>query len=123
MEKDRIFYDHLEYFTAINYDLWPFVIVCCHFVYFPRFGMFEPRKIWQPWNPVQHREAYVFSDYLFCPPRLSIHLGPIKKGILKHDKAKFTNLNLTESVIFVRNGFVKSTPEVGMTLPVACQIC
>jgi hypothetical protein len=31
-----IFYGHLEY------------IICGHLVYFSRFGMFAPRKIWQP---------------------------------------------------------------------------
>jgi hypothetical protein len=25
-------------------------VVCGHLAYFSRFGMFEPRKIWQPWN-------------------------------------------------------------------------
>jgi hypothetical protein len=43
-----IFYDPLEYFTAIWYNLWPFGIVCGHLVYFSLFGMFGPRKIWQP---------------------------------------------------------------------------
>jgi hypothetical protein len=38
----------LEYFTAIWYNLWPFGIVCSHLVYFSRFGMLGPRKIWQP---------------------------------------------------------------------------
>jgi hypothetical protein len=35
-------------FTANWYNLWPFGIVCGHLVYFLRFGMFGPRKIWQP---------------------------------------------------------------------------
>jgi hypothetical protein len=35
-------------FTAIWYNLWPFGIVCDHLVYFLRFGMFGPIKIWQP---------------------------------------------------------------------------
>jgi hypothetical protein len=48
MENDVIFYDHLEYFTAIWHNVWPFGIVCGHLVYFSRFGMFGPRKIWQP---------------------------------------------------------------------------
>jgi hypothetical protein len=48
MENDVIFYDHLEYFTAIWYNVWQFGIVCSHLVYFSRFGMFGPRKIWQP---------------------------------------------------------------------------
>jgi cytosine/uracil/thiamine/allantoin permease len=29
-----IFYDHLEHFTAIWYNLWPFGTVCGHLVYF-----------------------------------------------------------------------------------------
>jgi hypothetical protein len=49
MENIVIFYDHLEYFTAIWYK-WPFGIVCGHLVYFLRFGMFVTRKIWQPWS-------------------------------------------------------------------------
>jgi hypothetical protein len=43
-----MFYDHLEYFMAIWYNLWPLGIVCGHLLYFPRLGMFGPRKIWQP---------------------------------------------------------------------------
>jgi hypothetical protein len=31
------FYDHLEFFTAIWYNLWPFGIVCGHLVIFPPF--------------------------------------------------------------------------------------
>jgi hypothetical protein len=40
---------HLEYFTTIWYNLWPFGIACGHLLYFTQFGMFKPRKIWQPW--------------------------------------------------------------------------
>jgi hypothetical protein len=49
-----IFYDHLEYFMAIWYNLRPFgtiygrlvwFLVICYI--FPQFGMFGPRKIWQ----------------------------------------------------------------------------
>jgi hypothetical protein len=36
------------YFTAIWYNLWPFGIACSYTVYFSSFGMFGPRKIWQP---------------------------------------------------------------------------
>jgi hypothetical protein len=36
MENDCIFYDRLEYLTAIWYNLWPFDIVCGHLVYFSR---------------------------------------------------------------------------------------
>jgi hypothetical protein len=42
-----VFYGHLEYFTASRNNLWQFGIVCGHLVYFSRFGMFVPRKIWQ----------------------------------------------------------------------------
>jgi hypothetical protein len=43
-------FDHLEYFLTIWYNLWPFGIVCGHLLYFSQFGMFGPRKIWQPWD-------------------------------------------------------------------------
>jgi hypothetical protein len=45
MENVGMFYDHLEYFTAIWYNLGPFGIFCSHLVYFFRFGMFRPRQI------------------------------------------------------------------------------
>jgi hypothetical protein len=32
VENVVIFYDHLEYFTAIWYNVLPFGIVCCHLV-------------------------------------------------------------------------------------------
>jgi hypothetical protein len=51
IENVVTFYDHLEYFTAIWHNLQPFGIVCGHLVYFSRFGMFGPRKIWQPCSP------------------------------------------------------------------------
>jgi hypothetical protein len=41
-------YDYFEYFIAIWYNLCQFGIVCTNFVYFSRFGMSGPRKIWQP---------------------------------------------------------------------------
>jgi hypothetical protein len=43
MENVVIFYDHLEYFTAIWYNILTFGIVWDHLVYFLRFGMFGPR--------------------------------------------------------------------------------
>jgi hypothetical protein len=44
-----IFYDHLEYFMVIWYNSWPFGIHSLwSFGIFLRFGMFGPRKIWQP---------------------------------------------------------------------------
>jgi hypothetical protein len=48
MENVLIFFNHLEYFTAIGNNLWPFGIVCGQLgIYFTVFGMFIPRKIWQ----------------------------------------------------------------------------
>jgi hypothetical protein len=43
-----IFYDHLEYFMALWYNLWPSGIVCGHLLYFSRFGIFGPRKSGNP---------------------------------------------------------------------------
>jgi hypothetical protein len=47
-ENVGIFYDNLEYFTAIWYNSWPFGIVCGHFEYFPQFRMIR-QKTWQTW--------------------------------------------------------------------------
>jgi hypothetical protein len=41
-----IFYAHM----AIPYILQPFGLVCGRLIHFSQFGMFGPRKIWQP-NP------------------------------------------------------------------------
>jgi hypothetical protein len=38
----RLFYDY--------FILWTFGIVCGHLLCFSHFGMFRPRKIWQPWS-------------------------------------------------------------------------
>jgi hypothetical protein len=62
MENVGIFYDLLEYFMAIWYNLWPFGIVCGHLAYFSKFGMFRPRKIWQPW--CQHRQNSALRSLL-----------------------------------------------------------
>jgi hypothetical protein len=48
MENVVIFYDHLEYFMAIWLNEKQFGIVCGRLEYFSHFGMFGPRKIWQP---------------------------------------------------------------------------
>jgi hypothetical protein len=48
METVGIFNDHLKYFTAVWYNLWPSGKVCGHLLHFSHFGMFGPRKIWQP---------------------------------------------------------------------------
>jgi hypothetical protein len=42
--------DLLEYFMGKYYNLGLFGIVCGHLLYFSQFGMFAPRKIWQPWS-------------------------------------------------------------------------
>jgi hypothetical protein len=65
MESVCMFYDHLEYFTAIWYNLWPFGIVCGNLVYFSHFGMFGPRKIWQPWSKLQCACIFFTSDITF----------------------------------------------------------
>jgi hypothetical protein len=48
-EKLCLFYDHLVYLNAIENILCPFGIFCGSLVYFPHFGIFVPRKIWQHW--------------------------------------------------------------------------
>jgi hypothetical protein len=40
----------LLYFMAIWHSVWQFGIGCGHLVYYSHFGMFGPRKIWQPWT-------------------------------------------------------------------------
>jgi hypothetical protein len=44
MKNVCIFYDHLEFFTAIWYNLWPFGTVGGHLVFFSNFCMFGTRK-------------------------------------------------------------------------------
>jgi hypothetical protein len=44
MENVVIFYDHLEHFTAIWYNLWPFGKVCSHLVYFSPFWYVWTKK-------------------------------------------------------------------------------
>jgi hypothetical protein len=38
----------LVYIMVIRYNAWPFGVVCGPLVYFSRFGIFGPKKIWQP---------------------------------------------------------------------------
>jgi hypothetical protein len=57
MENVVMFYEHWEYFSLIWYNLYPFGIFCGHLVYFSRFGMFGPRKIWQPWYICTHKQV------------------------------------------------------------------
>jgi hypothetical protein len=61
MENVGMFFDHLEYFW---YDLWTFGIICGHLVYFSRFGMFGPRKIWQPW--ITHCQRSLAGSFLLA---------------------------------------------------------
>jgi hypothetical protein len=42
------FNGHFFYFAIKWYILWPFWYILWHLVHFSRFGMFGPRKIWQP---------------------------------------------------------------------------
>jgi hypothetical protein len=42
------FYDHLEYFRAIWYNLCPFGIVCGHLVYFPNLVCLDQEKSGNP---------------------------------------------------------------------------
>jgi hypothetical protein len=49
-----IFYDHLEYITAIWYNLRPFGIVCGHLVYFLKFWY-----VWTQKNLATLKEALI----------------------------------------------------------------
>jgi hypothetical protein len=40
--------ENVGIFMTIWCNIWPFGIVYAHLVYFFSFGMFGPRKIWQP---------------------------------------------------------------------------
>jgi hypothetical protein len=59
-----IFCDHWKYVMAIWSNLWPFGIACGYI--FPRFGMFGPRKIWQPCLYVGSFNCF-FPGSLFSP--------------------------------------------------------
>jgi hypothetical protein len=49
MKNVCIFYDHLEYLQPFGIIYGRLVyVVCSHWVYVSHFGMFGPRKIWQP---------------------------------------------------------------------------
>jgi hypothetical protein len=49
MVNAGIFYDHLEYFMAIWYNLWPFGIVCGHLLYvFPNLECLDQEKSGNP---------------------------------------------------------------------------
>jgi hypothetical protein len=69
MENIGIFYDHLEYFMAVWYNLWSFGIICGQLVYFSQVGVFGPKKIWQP----------CFPDYETCAKKIR-DTKKLKKG-------------------------------------------
>jgi hypothetical protein len=48
MENDGIFYDYLEYITAIWDTLWPFGNFVVIWYIFPRFGIFSQEKSGNP---------------------------------------------------------------------------
>jgi hypothetical protein len=56
MENVGIFYDRLEYFTAIWYNLWPFGIAYNHLVYFPNLVCLGQEK---SGNPGTHLEVFL----------------------------------------------------------------
>jgi hypothetical protein len=62
-----IFYDHLEYFMAIWYNLWPFGTVCGHLLYFPNLVCFDQVKSGNPVNVTGKARRHVLNV-----PRLSI---------------------------------------------------
>jgi hypothetical protein len=58
MENIGIFYERFEYFTAIWYTYICYIRLCT-LVCFYHFGMFGPRKIWQPCSPPLSRSAFI----------------------------------------------------------------
>jgi hypothetical protein len=48
MQVVGLFYDHLVYYTAIWYILWPYDIYYEYLEYLFPFWYVVPRKIWQP---------------------------------------------------------------------------
>jgi hypothetical protein len=61
--------------------VWPFGVVCGPLVYFFRFGMFGPRKIWQPWS-----KADMQSDTL--------------KKFAKHKSKKMKKAHITQKALY-----------------------
>jgi hypothetical protein len=59
------------------YNLLLFSIFCCHLVYFFRFGMFGPRKIWQPCRqalpksavPLKKQQLGQMWHFILCQER------------------------------------------------------
>jgi hypothetical protein len=61
---------------AICYNLWPFGIVCGHLLYFSQFGMFGPRKIWQPWWQKDGRKTEEVEFFMPMPAFETSGLSP-----------------------------------------------
>jgi hypothetical protein len=61
------FYVHLKYFMATWFNFWPLGIVFGHLLFFPHFGMFGPRKIWQPCHFVDHGFGAVSQERQMKP--------------------------------------------------------
>jgi hypothetical protein len=54
-----------------RYNLWQFGTACSHLVHFSHFGMFGPRKIWQPWATLALAFALKNSiPSIACPTKL-----------------------------------------------------
>jgi hypothetical protein len=51
---------------AVWYNIWPFGILCGHLVYFSQFGMFGPRKIWQPFSGLKKISAGKLNQSLMA---------------------------------------------------------
>jgi hypothetical protein len=51
---------------TIWYNIGLFGIVCGHLVYFSRFGMFGPRKIWQPCLRRQNKKIKIENGDRIC---------------------------------------------------------
>jgi hypothetical protein len=57
MKNVCIFYDHMEYFKAISYNLWPFGIVCSRLVYFSHLVCLDQEKSGNPGHCVGDSES------------------------------------------------------------------
>jgi hypothetical protein len=70
MANVGIFYDHLEYFMTIWYNLWPFGIVCGHLLYFPALVCLDQEKSGNPartpFSPAKNIFLAVSAIYRRC---------------------------------------------------------
>jgi hypothetical protein len=63
MEKCFLKKYFMTIWNMLRYNLWPFGIVRGHLVYFLRFGMFGPRKIWQPCDEQHQQKKHKMGIY------------------------------------------------------------